>query len=150
MNRRLFLKTIFTGGTISTATVGVLWFSIDTETEPLTINNTLAKLAKFRQQLIDNPETEDDISFTTGNWNLHQIFTHCAQSGEYSMLGYPEHKSDVFKQTIGSLAFSAFAAKGKMSHNLSEAIPGAPVLEQLQELKTQNIYGPIPFARYSI
>ena len=56
MNRRLFLKTIFTGGTISTATVGVLWFSIDTETEPLTINNTLAKLAKFRQQLIDNPD----------------------------------------------------------------------------------------------
>ncbi|MCL1065593.1 DUF1569 domain-containing protein [Shewanella olleyana] len=139
MNRRVFLKTLLAGGTISTAAVGITWFSIDMETQPLTIKHTLTKLAKIKQQLLAMTNTEDLISFTTGKWDLNQIFNHCAQSVEYSMTGYPEHKSEVFKQTVGTLAFSAFAAKGKMKHNLSEAIPGAPALLETKPLSTEYI-----------
>ncbi len=66
------------------------------------------------------------IAFS-GNWSASHIFHHMAQSIELSMSGYPVHKSDLFKSTVGPLAFSVFAAKGKMKHNLEEDIPGAPV-----------------------
>ncbi|MFT4777347.1 MAG: hypothetical protein ACI9B7_001726 [Oleispira sp.] len=63
---------------------------------------------------------------TEGEWDLAQIFNHAAQSIEYSMDGYPQHKPALFKQTIGPLAFQAFAVWGKMTHALSENILGAP------------------------
>ena len=44
------------------------------------------------------------------------------------MVGYPEHKSWLFKHTVGSLAFAVFSGKGSMNHSLDEAIPGAPAL----------------------
>ena len=65
---------------------------------------------------------------TEGEWGLAQIFNHAAQSIEFSIQGYPQHKSDFFKETIGPLAFKAFSVWGKMSHGLAEAIPGAPIL----------------------
>jgi hypothetical protein len=40
-------------------------------------------------------------------------------------MGFPEHKSKLFKNTVGRIAFSIFSSKGKMTHNLSEVIPGA-------------------------
>ena len=64
-----------------------------------------------------------------GAWNLFQVYTHLAQSVEYSMTGYPEQKSWLFKSTVGSLAFAVFAGKGSMNHGLDEPIPGAPALE---------------------
>jgi hypothetical protein len=48
------------------------------------------------------------------------------------MTGYPEHKSEVFKNTLGAVAFSAFATKGAMVHSLDEAIPGAPMIDPEQ------------------
>jgi hypothetical protein len=63
---------------------------------------------------------------TAGEWDLAQIFNHAAQSIEYSMDGYPQHKPELFKQTIGPLAFQAFSVWGKMTHALSENILGAP------------------------
>ena len=64
----------------------------------------------------------------TGAWPPAQIFAHLAQSIEYSLDGYPEAKPAWFQHTIGASAFSAFAAAGAMTHNLAEAIPGAPSL----------------------
>lgn len=116
MNRRIFIlgsiaSGIFIGG-------GATWLAIDQHQGPLDIDFALSKLNKLMKQ---NPRT-------TGDWNLYQVFTHCAQSVEYSMLGYPVHKSDVFKNTVGKTAFSLFSSKRKMTHALDEAIPGAPDL----------------------
>lgn len=63
-----------------------------------------------------------------GKWNVSQIFQHCAQSIRYSIYGYPEHYSALFKNTAGKLALNFFAAKGSMQHPLDENIPGAPDL----------------------
>jgi len=60
------------------------------------------------------------------NWS--QTLAHCAQSIEFSMSGFPEAKSALFQKTVGAAAFSVFSWRGKMSHNLAEPIPGAPVL----------------------
>lgn len=66
---------------------------------------------------------------SSGVWNVSQIFQHCAQSIRYSIYGYPEHYSALFKNTAGKLALNAFAASGSMRHPLDEVIPGAPVLQ---------------------
>jgi hypothetical protein len=114
MNRRNFiLGSIASGAFIGG---GLTWLGVDQNQEPLDIDFALSKLNKLMSQ----------ESITTGEWNLYQIFTHCAQSVEYSMLGYPEHKPDIFKNTVGNTAFSLFSAKRKMTHALNEAIPGAP------------------------
>lgn len=64
-----------------------------------------------------------------GSWTWPQTLVHCAQSIEYSMTGFPQSKSRLFQETIGSLAFGAFSWRGRMTHDLSEPIPGAPVLD---------------------
>ncbi len=68
-------------------------------------------------------------------WTLPQTFVHCAQSIEYSMTGFPEMKSTVFQNTVGSAAFNVFAWRGRMSHDLTEAIPGAPSLADEADLE---------------
>ncbi len=60
-----------------------------------------------------------------GEWSLGKVFTHCAQSIEYSLNGFPDMKSAVFRGTVGSVAFSVFSLRGKMSHGLEDPIPGA-------------------------
>ena len=110
MNRRQFiLGSIASGVSIG----GVAWMGIKQNEGPLDIDFALSILKKLKRQ---EPRT-------TGEWNLYQIITHCAQSVEYSMLGYPEHKSDMFKHTVGKVAFSLFSSKRKMRHALDEAIP---------------------------
>jgi hypothetical protein len=66
---------------------------------------------------------------STGAWTLAQILNHLAQSIEYSIDGYPELKSALFRTAIGTPAFAVFQARGRMSHSLVEPIPGAPALE---------------------
>ncbi len=73
---------------------------------------------------------------TEGEWNLAQIFNHTAQSIEYSIDGYPQHKPAFFKETIGPLAFKAFSAWGKMTHGLAENIPGAPLVLSEQQVQS--------------
>lgn len=63
-----------------------------------------------------------------GAWNPQQVYTHLAQSVEYSMIGYPESKSALFQATVGSAAFAVFAWRGHMQHDLGAPIPGAPDL----------------------
>jgi hypothetical protein len=65
---------------------------------------------------------------STGAWNLAQMLNHAAQSVEYSMRGFPQMKSGLFRATVGAAAFAVFDTRGAMSHALDEPIPGAPVL----------------------
>lgn len=61
-------------------------------------------------------------------WNWSQTLEHCAQSIEFSLQGFPAPRSPLFQNTVGAAAFSVFALRGRMSHNLAEPIPGAPAL----------------------
>lgn len=61
-------------------------------------------------------------------WTWAQTLEHCAQSIEYSMSGFPESKSRLFQDTVGSAALAVFSWRGRMTHDLAEPIPGAPSL----------------------
>lgn len=61
-------------------------------------------------------------------WTWPQTLVHCAQSIEYSLHGFPELKPAVFRGTVGPAAFAVFEWRGRMSHNRTEPIPGAPSL----------------------
>ena len=65
---------------------------------------------------------------TSGAWPLVGVLDHLGQSIEMSMTGYPELKSALFQSTAGAAAFAVFKWRGRMSHSLDEAIPGAPAL----------------------
>ena len=70
----------------------------------------------------------------TGAWDLPHVLHHVAQSIEYSMHGFPQIKPAWFRATLGSYDFALFNARGQMTHNLSEPIPGAPDIAQGQPL----------------
>ena len=116
MKRRKFISTSIAGGTLL-GMGGLAWLSIDANESALTIDTLIRKLDSLDANRIE----------TLGEWNLSQILVHCAESIEFSMSDFPEHKSDLFKSTLGKLAFSAFESKGKMTHGLDEIIPGAPL-----------------------
>jgi Protein of unknown function (DUF1569) len=65
----------------------------------------------------------------TGSWTLAQMLNHAAQSIDYSIDGFPEMKSALFRNAVGRVAFGVFQARGKMGHRLDEPIPGAPALD---------------------
>jgi hypothetical protein len=117
MDRRKFIKTsMLSTGVVIGLTGGTLALIEGTTQNELTIDLALKKLEALTHQNL----------ITLGPWNTYQIFTHCAQSVEYSMSSFPVHKSPFFKRTLGKLAFSIFSHQGKMSHGLNELIPGAP------------------------
>ncbi len=64
-----------------------------------------------------------------GGWTLAQMLNHAAQSVDYSIDGFPEMKSALFRKAVGGVAFAVFQARGKMGHTLDEPIPGAPALD---------------------
>lgn len=64
----------------------------------------------------------------TGAWPLSSVLEHLAQSIEMSLDGFPEPKSALFQNTVGAAAFSVFRWRARMTHSLSEPIPGAPAL----------------------
>ena len=68
-------------------------------------------------------------------WTLRAVLEHLAQSIEMSMDGFPEAKSVLFQKTAGAMAFAFFGLRGRMSHGLTEPIPGAPALPQLEDWK---------------
>ena len=68
----------------------------------------------------------------TGAWDMAHVLHHVAQSIEFSLAGFPEPKPAWFRATLGSYAFALFNARGQMSHNLAEPIPGAPDIAQGQ------------------
>lgn len=119
MNRRKLLKNSLLIGAASIVGGSGVWLMNGYDVCQLTIEQAVIDL----QTLYLLPIESND------GWNLSQIFNHLAQSIEYSMHGYPEHKSDEFKQTLGQAAFAVFSYRGKMNHDLLEPIPGAPLLE---------------------
>ena len=111
---------LIAGGVVAGAgAAGLLWIRAGNEGAVLTLDAALQKIDALAKGSVTS----------TGKWNPHQIFTHCAQSIEYSMAGYPAPKPKLFQDTAGAAAFALFSAKGKMKHGLSEQIDGAPVLE---------------------
>lgn len=124
MKRRQFIKASITStGAVIGIGAGTFLLIEETSKDKLTIGMALKKLDELSNVSVLN----------IGQWNPYQIFTHCAQSVEFSMSQFPEHKSAFFKSTVGKLAFSIFSAKGKMTHSLSEAIPSAPTLTKSVE-----------------
>jgi Protein of unknown function (DUF1569) len=65
----------------------------------------------------------------TGAWTLAQMLNHAAQSIDYSIDGFPELRSALFRNAVGRVAFAVFQTRGKMGHTLTEPIPGAPALD---------------------
>ncbi len=63
-------------------------------------------------------------------WSWVKTLHHCAQSVEYSMSGFPQMRSPLFRATVGGAAFRAFVWQGRMTHDLGEPIPGAPALAE--------------------
>ena len=79
-------------------------------------------------------QLRNDAPRMIGAWDLPHVLHHAAQSVEYSMHGFPEPKPVWFRATLGSYAFALFNARGQMTHNLAEPIPGAPGIAQGQPL----------------
>jgi Protein of unknown function (DUF1569) len=69
-----------------------------------------------------------------GAWDMAHVLHHTAQSIEYSINGFPQPKPAWFRATVGSYAFALFNARGQMTHNLAEPIPGASDIPQGQPL----------------
>lgn len=88
---------------------------------------TFASLAAAEEEIARLMQAKALDSGTT--WSWAQTLAHCAQSIEFSMSGFPQPKSRLFQRTVGSLAFETFAWRGRMTHDLAEPIPGAPLLE---------------------
>jgi len=117
MKRRQFLKLSFMSGMLlSFGGVGCVGLLEGKNRDALTIDFALKQLENFNNKTIVH----------LGEWTPYQIFTHCAQSVEYFMSGYPEQDSALFQNTVGKLVFSS---KGKMTHPLTDPVPGAPPLE---------------------
>jgi len=70
---------------------------------------------------------------STNTWTMRAVLDHLAQSIEMSLDGFPAPKSALFQATAGSAAFAFFKWRGRMSHGLTEPIPGAPQLAQLSD-----------------
>jgi hypothetical protein len=125
MKRRQFIKYSIAGSVaISAFGAGIVYLTDSADKAQLNIDVALMKLDILSTKKVAN----------LGEWDLSQILTHCAQSVEYSMSGFPEHKSTFFKETVGQLAFSVFSARGSMNHALNEPIPGAPALTSAENM----------------
>lgn len=115
MNRRnyLLVQTLLLGG--------AAWADLPTVH---TLNDALRWLDKLAQAR---------EARSTNAWKLRAVLEHLAQSIEMSMDGYPAPKSEWFQKTIGATAFAYFGWRGQMRHGLTEPIPGAPALPQLDD-----------------
>lgn len=128
-DRREFLKTSAKVGALATTVTTTTVACANKESGDDVVNRklkiaTLDKAFKEAERLVTA-----DITTNDGTFNLAQTLIHCAQSIEFSISGFPEHKSALFQRTVGSAAFHVFSWRGHMSHNLGEAIPGAPALD---------------------
>ncbi len=114
-------RVLLAGGSVVALafTGGVAWLASGPGGRAPRIADALATLERL--------EAADTIA-STGEWTPFRIFSHLAQSIELSISGYPEHKSDLFKNTLGATAYSVFRKRGRMSHDLAELIPGAALI----------------------
>lgn len=128
LGRRQFLQaTAFTGIALMAPGALASTGNSDRELQFVSLDEALAELA----QLAGSGEP---VSHTT--WNWAKTLTHCAQSIEFSMTGFPESKSALFQNTVGAAAYNVFAWRGRMTHDLAEPIPGAPALDDATDIPT--------------
>ncbi len=113
MNRRHLLLA---GGTIVLAGAGVGW---QRSRRP---SPALGPLIEHLGELQTRPLA------STGAWSVFRIFSHLAQSIDYSIGGYPELRPAWFRATLGPTAFFGFETADAMRHGLDEPIPGAPMV----------------------
>lgn len=119
MKRRNLIKAVTMAGGLVSLGGAVIWLKAGSRAAVLNWDTTLLMLNKLTTKKL----------ISTGQWLPNEIFNHLAQSVEFSMIGYPEHRSAAFKSLIGKPAFSAFSYRGEMMHSLHEPIPGAVELD---------------------
>jgi hypothetical protein len=109
---------LLSGGALVVAGAAVRWSR--SSQPPPELAPLLARLDVLRAQTLTS----------TGIWSAFRIFSHLAQSVDYSISGYPEPKPAWFRASLGTAAFFAFETAGAMRHGLAEPIPGAaPIAE---------------------
>ena len=92
MKRRQFVKaSLASGAAIIGIGVGTFQFIDESSKDSLTVDFALKKLDELTNKSFQS----------LGEWDPYQILTHCAQSVEFSMSEFPEHKPKLFKSTIG-------------------------------------------------
>lgn len=120
-SRRQLIKKIGIWGVgLSLPVGGMCWLNGEVSLEELNFSKLLNTLDVMKISQVAS----------SGSWDVPKILAHVAQSIELSIEGYPEHRSDLFKSTVGLAAFKTFARAGVMRHSLNESIPGADVLPQ--------------------
>lgn len=124
MNRRRWLLAGLGGGAALAAGAG-LW--LRGEPAPVAAIGDWTAAHAWLDQLEQMP------AFTRSGWTLPVVLQHLAQSIEYSIEGYPQMQPIWFQASIGALAGQAFQRVGRMHHDLEAAIPGAPVLEEIDK-----------------
>lgn len=87
---------------------------------------TLQSIPQVLQWLDTLAQAQDVRS--TGTWPLVAVMEHMAQSVEMSLDGFPQPKSALFQSTVGAAAFAVLQWRGRMTHGLTEPIPGAAAL----------------------
>lgn len=85
----------------------------------------------------------------TGAWPLVAVFDHLAQSVEMSIDGYPRSKGALFHHTVGTVAFTVFRWRDRMSHALDEPIPGAPPLSTSGDWRTTAVRLRVAMRRFA-
>ncbi|SEW29854.1 Protein of unknown function [Cognatiyoonia koreensis] len=122
MDRRSFAKYVASGAFLGVAGGGFYWLNAPRDQSHLGLDLMLDKLDTLASRPLEK----------AGSWDATRTFHHLAQSVEFSMAGFPEHKSALFQNTVGKMAYRVFNARGQMSHGLDEVIPGEIVTEDGQ------------------
>lgn len=87
----------------------------------------LSSLADVKTELLRMLEKED---VQTKQWSLFEMLTHCSQTIEYAMVGYPQMKPKIVRNTIGRMVIKKFLRQGFMKHDLTAHVPGAAKIEK--------------------
>lgn len=71
----------------------------------------------------------EDLVAPGSDFDLSETIQHSTQSIGYAMTGCPELKPAIVRRTVGRAAKHTFLGRGRMKHNLSAPVPGAPDLD---------------------
>ncbi|MEY2952703.1 MAG: hypothetical protein RLZZ401_790 [Pseudomonadota bacterium] len=123
MNRRQIVKTLSNAGLLA-STLSVAPLALADSPKVQSLDDAL--------RWLDRLGKAGKVSSNTG-WKMGAVLEHLSQSIEMSMDGFPEPKGALFQNTAGAAAFGFFKWRGRMSHGLTEPIPGAPPLTQTED-----------------
>lgn len=118
--RRVLIGLLGAGGVALAGGAGVMYWSDPAAIE--TFPDTDSAL-RWLESLTRNPAAR-----SLDAWPLAQVLEHAAQSVEFSLEGYPELRSALFRHSVGPVALRVFSHRGRMTHDTREPIPGAPAL----------------------